>query len=445
MWSGSETAGAGARLVLETLGHAEREGLDVRDYRYEQLSAMHLHNGEDKAAFELLLTDSLMRYSRDLRSGRARSVELEWDSGIASVGFDYGGALASAAANGTLSSFLVDLAPKHPEYHRLKQALFRYRAIESAGGWSVLPAETAPDGENADLLRARLLVEDETAGERDLTVALKRYQARNGLIPDGVLGPRTLASLNVPIATRIGQIRANMERWRWMPREFEPRRIAVNVPSATLQYFNHSIAELNSNVIVGNPAKRTPIIRTEATAVTVNPVWYIPPSIVWNEIVPRMRRNPYYLQRAGYIRSGGQLYQPPGPRNALGRIKIEMPNNFGVYLHDTPSKALFQRETRTLSHGCVRVEQIAPLASLAISGDAQDMMAEISDIIATRKTTRLPLSERIPVYLLYWTAIADDDGHAGFPRDVYGRDPRLLAALAGARVGPRVASAELGP
>jgi murein L,D-transpeptidase YcbB/YkuD len=122
-----------------------------------------------------------------------------------------------------------------------------------------------------------------------------------------------------------------------------------------------------------------------------------------------------------------------------------MPNNFGVYLHDTPSRALFQRDGRTLSHGCVRVEQIGPLASLAISGDAHTMMDEISDIIATRKTTRLSLSERIPVYLLYWTAIADDEGHAGFPRDVYGRDPRLLSALAGARTDPRVASAVLGP
>jgi len=122
-----------------------------------------------------------------------------------------------------------------------------------------------------------------------------------------------------------------------------------------------------------------------------------------------------------------------------------MPNNFGVYLHDTPSRTLFQRDARTLSHGCVRVEQIAPLASLAISGDAHTMMDEIADIIATRKTTRISLAERVPVYLLYWTAIADDDGHAGFPRDVYGRDPRLLAALAGARVSPRVATAELSP
>jgi murein L,D-transpeptidase YcbB/YkuD len=142
---------------------------------------------------------------------------------------------------------------------------------------------------------------------------------------------------------------------------------------------------------------------------------------------------------------GRQIVQPPGPRNALGRIKFEMPNNFGVYLHDTPAKSLFARDSRTLSHGCVRVEQIAPLASLALSGDAHSSMSKLSDIIATWKTTRLSLSERIPVYLLYWTAIADNDGRAGFPRDVYGRDSLLLAAFSGARVAPRIARAALGP
>ena len=398
---------------------------------------------KDAASFELLMTDSLLHYARDLRAGRVRSVEIEFDAGLPTVGYDYAGALSRAAADGTVPNpFSAELAPVHPEYGHLKKALARYRAIEATGGWQTV---MVPEGENADALRARLAIEDPTAAQGDLIEALQRYQARNGLNTDGVLGPRTLASLNTPVATRVGQIKANMERWRWMPRAFEPRRIMVNVSGATLQYFDDGVAVLNSNVIVGNLAKRTPIIRAEATAVTVNPVWYIPASITWNEIVPRLRRNPSYLQRQGYIVVGGQVQQPPGPRNALGRIKFEMPNNFGVYLHDTPGKALFQRDSRTLSHGCVRVEQIAPLASLAISGDAHSEIGKLSNIIETRKTTRLPLEERIPVYLLYWTAIADDDGHAGFPRDVYARDPRLLTALAGERVSANVARVALAP
>ena len=445
IWIGSETAEANAKLALDALGNAGGDGLDAADYRKVQLADAYPAGNDKNAALELLLTDSLLRYARDLRAGRARSVEVESDAGLPSVGFDYDAALAGALADGALSAFLADLAPKHPEYARLKKALAQYRAIEAAGGWPAVPMETAPDGDNADLLRARLSVEDETAAEGDLTEALMRYQARNGLNPDGVIGPRTLASLNVPIATRIGQIRANMERWRWMPRAFEPRRIVVNVPGATLDYFDNGGVVLHSNVIVGGLVKRTPIIRAEAVAVTVNPVWYIPASITWNEIVPRLRRNPNYLQNQGYVVSGRQILQPPGPRNALGRIKFEMPNNFGVYLHDTPSKALFERDARTLSHGCVRVEQIVPLTSLAISGDAHTMMDELSNMIATRKTTRIALSQRIPVYVLYWTALADDDGLAGFPRDVYGRDPLLLSALSGARVNPHTKTAALGP
>jgi murein L,D-transpeptidase YcbB/YkuD len=445
IWTGSEAAEANAKLALDALGNADAQGLQAANYRKAQLTETYAAGDDKNAALELLLTDSLLRYARDLRSGRERSVEVEADAGLPSVGFDYSSALASALADGALSSFIDDLTPKHPEYARLKKALARYRAIEAAGGWPGVPQDVAPDGDNADLLRARLVVEDETAADGDLTEALQRYQSRNGLNPDGVIGPRTLAALNVSVATRIGQIRANMERWRWMPREFEPRRIVVNVPAATLDYFDKGDVVLHSNVIVGNLAKRTPIIRAEATAVTVNPVWYIPASITWNEIVPRLRRNPNYLQNQGYVVSGRQILQPPGPRNALGRLKFEMPNNFGVYLHDTPSRALFERDGRTLSHGCVRVEQIVPLASLAISGDANTMMDELSNMIAARKTTRLALSARIPVYMLYWTAIADDDGHAGFPRDVYGRDPLLLSALSGARVNPHTTSAALGP
>jgi murein L,D-transpeptidase YcbB/YkuD len=431
--------------VLDALSNAEAEGLRARDYYTARLTEPYPAGDDKNATLELLLTDTLLRYARDLRAGRARSVEVESDAGFPSVEFNYGAALAGALADGALSSFLDGLAPRHPEYGWLKKALARYRVIEAAGGWPTVPAKTAPEGDNAQLLRARLAIEDEAAAEGDLIDALKRYQARNGLNPDGVLGPRTLAALTVPVGTRIGQIRANMERWRWMPRELEPRRIVVNVPSATLAYFDEGGIVLSSTVIVGNPAKRTPIIRAEATAVTVNPVWHIPPSITWNEIVPRLRRNPYYLRNQGYVDSGDRILQPPGPRNALGRIKLEMPNNFGVYLHDTPSKALFARDSRTLSHGCVRVEQIAALASLALSGDAHAMIDELSSIIATRKTARIPLGERIPVYMLYWTAIAGDDGHAGFPRDVYGRDQRLLAALSGAQVSPIVATATLGP
>ena len=330
-----------------------------------------------------------------------------------------------ALANGTLASFLGDLAPKHPEYERLKKALVRYRAIEAAGGWSAVPPETTPDGDNTDLLRARLAVEDETAAEGDLTEALKRYQSRNGLNPDGVLGPRTLAALNVPVATRIGQIRANMERWRWMPREFEPRRIVVNVAGRDARLFRQRQCrpELDRHrrksreAHADHPRRshgrdgQSGLVHSGFDHVERDCAAAAQESVLPAE--PRIRCRP--AGRFASLLDHATRSAGSSSRCRTISASICTTRRARRCSHATP---------RTLSHGCVRVEQIAPLASLAISGDAHTMMDELSDIIATRKTTRIPLDERIPVYMLYWTAIADDDGHAGFPRDVYGRDRR---------------------
>lgn len=439
IWTGSRQAEADARRALEVLRDAGAEGLRAEDYRYAQLSGMSAQSNAERAEFELLMTDSLLRYARDLRSGRVLPFDIDDDIELPYSRFDFPAALASAMATGTLPAFLSDSAPKHPEYGRLKLALAHYRALAEAGGWPTVPSGTTPDGENQDLLRARLMIEDETVGAdgENLADALKRYQERNGLAPDGVLGPRTLAALNTPVATRIKQIEANMERWRWMPRELEPRHIAVNVPDATLKFWDGGSALLESKVVVGGRKLRTPILRTIAKAVTVNPVWYVPSALAWREIWPKLYRNPSYPRSLGLVLVGGQFRQPPGPRNALGRLKFEMPNAFNVYLHDTPAKSAFERESRTLSHGCVRVEHIAPLASLAISGDPEAALARLDELIAEQRTTRIDFDEPIPVYLLYWTAIADDAGKAGFPTDVYGRDPVLIAALGRARLDLR--------
>lgn len=433
IWTGSVSAQADARLALDALRNAESEGLKAEDYRLSQLSTMSVRTEPEKTEFEMLMTDSLLRYARDVRSGRLRPTDVDEDIDLPALGFDFADALASAVSRGAMAIFLADLSPRHREYGQLKRALARYRSIESAGGWQALPEGTEPDGvgDNTEKLRARLMAEDETVGHggESLTDALKRYQQRNGLTPDGRLGPRTLAALNTPVAARIEQIAANMERWRWMPREFEPRRIAVNVADATLRFIDGDAVVLDSNVVVGAVKSRTPILRAEVTAVTVNPVWHVPSSIARREMWPKQDADPSYLQSQGLVVVDGQIRQPPGPGNALGQLKLEMPNEFNVYLHDTPTKAAFARESRALSHGCVRVEQITALASLAITGDTQSALDQLSQLMAARTTTRIDLRERIPVYLLYWTAVAEEDGRVGFRSDVYGRDALLIAAL----------------
>jgi murein L,D-transpeptidase YcbB/YkuD len=258
-------------------------------------------------------------------------------------------------------------------------------------------------------------------------------------------------------------IAANMERWRWLPDRLEPDRIEVNAATAELTMWLGGQQVLASRVIVGKPATRTPILRAEGAGITVNPAWNVPRSIAVKEILPKLKRNPAWLATQDMVLLDGppgdsqglhvnwraipagtfpyRVRQAPGARNPLGLVKLELPNRFDVYLHDTPGKAAFGRTGRALSHGCIRVEQILPLASYAMSAD-QSSMALIRDAIGQGETRFLPLSRKMPVYVLYWTAIPAPDGSVRFARDLYGRDQRLIAAMR--REPLRIAAAEPG-
>jgi L,D-transpeptidase YcbB len=465
MWTGSRGAESDAARVLDQLRHAGDDGLRPEDYRVEHLTVMAAdEHAKSSSDFELLMTDSVLRYAHDLKSGRVKPTDVDEDVALPAIGFNYAKALSDAAASHNVARYLTDMAPNQLDYVRLKQALAQYRGVAAVGGWAMLPAGTNAQGANAIALRARLRAEDgSVANDPNLPGAVQRFQKRNGLTADGIVGPKTLAALNVPVEERVHQIEANMERLRWMPHKFEARYIAVNAADATLKFVANGEAVLESKVVVGQSDWRTPILRTEARAITVNPIWRVPSSIAKKEILPQLQKDPHYLESEGLVLVNGpandpyglsidwsskddipyNVQQPAGPKNALGTLKFEMPNKFDVYLHDTPAKFAFAQETRTLSHGCIRVEQIAPLVSLAAYGDTQSGVSRINEMIASGESKKLPLDQPIPVYLLYWTAFADQDGAVNFRPDVYGRDTALLAALKGEHV-ERPAIAELG-
>jgi murein L,D-transpeptidase YcbB/YkuD len=302
-------------------------------------------------------------------------------------------------------------------------------------------------------LRQRLAMEDSALPQEpgrnnaDVIAALRRYQARNGLTANGQLTRDTLRALNVPASQRVSQIAANMERWRWLPKQLEPTRIVVNVPEAMLSAFRNGDSVITSRVVVGAPSTPTPILATSARSVLVNPPWNVPASILRNEILPKLREDPAYLESMGMrvvgnARNGNwatgeglHIQQAPGPGSALGVLKFEMPNRFDVYLHDTPAKAAFTRTARAISHGCVRVHQILPLASFALTGDPKAGLTRINGLVGGR-TQSLALPEAMPVYILYGTAVAEENGSIGFKPDVYGRDRRLIAAMADIRTPP---------
>jgi murein L,D-transpeptidase YcbB/YkuD len=230
-----------------------------------------------------------------------------------------------------------------------------------------------------------------------------------------------------------------MERWRWAPRSFGARYVSVNVAGATLEAIDHGKIVLTSPVIVGKPETRTPIFSAVATSITFNPSWHVPATIVRREILPRSRGNPGYLAHKNMVRGeGGGIRQLPGPGNALGRIKFEMPNEFDAYLHDTPLRTLFAAAERHLSHGCIRVGQIQPLASFALTDDLDSGLGRIRSLIMKRATRTISLDEPLPVFVMYWTVIADADGAVNVLPDVYGRDQRLIAALAAQRLSSRI-------
>jgi murein L,D-transpeptidase YcbB/YkuD len=460
-----------ASEVRAILAHAHDQGLRDSEYAIARDPGA---RGKQAAQFEIVLTGAVLRYARDVHTGRLPPGSVFEDVELPAKNFDAVSELNEALEQHSLDAFFAGLPPHHPEYRRLVGALARYRAIADAGGWPDLadPKEISLNGKDPrrEALIKRLGAEDPifaavaNPSANDLRDAIKRYQGLNGLAQDGRVRGETLASLNVSATARVAQIAANLERWRWLPQQFEDRYVAVNAPDQSVQFVRDGAAILTSRVIIGRKGSPTPITRTEIVAAVVNPPWNIPGDIAARDLLPQLKRNPNYLATKHMVVTDGPpndpygrkidwrkvvaadfpyaIQQKPGPETALGAVMLDSPNDFDVYLHDTPNKKRFEETDREISNGCVRVQQIFPLASLALTDDPMAGLATLTKAVKTHDTQRLKLDKPLPVYFLYWTAIPNSDGSVAFRPDRYGRDATLIAALSKGQAAAKPIPAE---
>lgn len=356
--------------------------------------------------------------------------------------YDPAADFAAARAEGRIPAWVAGLVRRDPAYVSLLAALRRYEAINAKGGWRSLPAKLAlapgAKGRWVAALRVRLAREGygKASPKRPYDAGLARevrqFQERHALPPSGILTEQTVQALNVAAAVRLASLRANLERARWLPAEMPPNRIEADVAAASVTLFRDGQPSLTMRAIVGDAKHPTPLFGSHVASIQFNPAWHVPADIAKAELFPKEARQPGYFARHGYSVVGGQLVQHAGPKSSLGRIKFEMPNPFAVYLHDTPGRALFAVDARGRSHGCVRLEKPKELA-LALLASQGWTADRVQAAIDSGVTHWVRPSDAIPVFILYRTAEAPDNGPAIFRPDPYGWDEKLDVALASSR------------
>jgi murein L,D-transpeptidase YcbB/YkuD len=411
--------------------------------------AMTLLDARDEAsrrAGQSQLIDLTLRYAKAVRSGRLPTANFREEWGLRPAPYDPALEFVVAVNQDRLGAWLDGLPPPYTGYQTLRRGLATYRGIVDRGGWQVLAAgpdlQAGAKDPRVPALKRRLAAEDAavvvdevTLYDEPLAQAVTRAQKRFGLKPTGVLNASTLAALNVPVQRRIDQILANMERWRWLPQALPANRVQVNIAAAVLTTFKDDTPTMSMRAVTGRPGDETPMLQSDIHSVVLNPPWNVPASIAAKELWPKQRANRRYFANNDFIviptgDGGSRLQQKAGPKAALGQVKFDFVNPYGVYLHDTPSRARFNSFSRLASHGCVRLEKPVVLAKAMLTGDPAWTPEAVDAAIAAGKTVRAQLPEPIAVFLLYWTAYVTPDGQVNFRDDPYGWDSQLVQRIA---------------
>jgi murein L,D-transpeptidase YcbB/YkuD len=466
------------QILLESLRNAGSHGLCSNDYLLAQLEdliriqrdfALHNHPlaPDNRAVLDLFLSQAFLTFATHMVEGQVDPTlaHVDWRGRRRKA--DLIKLLEYAIESRRMPQVLEGLIPPHKEYRQLIDTLGKYQKLSAHGGWPEIPSgSTIRLGDNDDrvpLLRKLLLktadlekdtlaahVYDQVVYDQATRKALRVFQARHGLVADGVVGPKTLEALNVSVEVRIRQIELNLERWRWMPKSFGKRHIRVNVAGFYLEVIEDGEIVMQMPVIVGTQYRKTPVFSARMTYLEFAPYWTVPPTILREDKLPKIQRNPDYLVEKHFriisredrettidpleidwatVKASsfpGLLRMEPGPWNPLGRVKFMFPNRFNVYLHDTNETYLFGNNVRSFSSGCIRVKRPHDLASYLLKKDFdQERLQELLAGSVPEQVAIKPL----PVHIQYWTAWVDRDGLVHFRPDVYFRDLDLDVAL----------------
>lgn len=479
LWVNDKGLTERAKLVIAEIAKADDYGLRASDYKLPEADSFNpseLGAKDWLADAEATLSAAVLDYAKDARGGRLEPVRLSKNLDPTLALPDPSEVLASIAIRSDPGAYLRSFQPDQPQFEALRQKLIELRGGSVAE--EATPAVvTIPDGptlkfgmehEQVALLRTRLDVpqgENPARYDEVVLAAVRQFQASNGIAADGIVGGGTRRILNggprqkpVGAETRIRQILVNMERWRWLPHDLGSFYVTVNIPEFTLRVVEEGTPIHTARVVVGKRHTQTPVIQDEMETIVFNPYWNVPNSIKNEEIAPYFGGGGGFfggfdtsvLKRHGLrLKYGSRiidpdtvdwsrhdlrsfdLVQPPGPGNVLGKVKFLFPNSHDVYMHDTTQKHLFNNAVRAESHGCMRVQNPDKLAEILLARDKSWSRSQLDSVWHGPDDNPIALDQKIPVYVTYFTLRVNEDGSFSSFNDLYGHDPRMLAALDG--------------
>lgn len=462
LWLNDQRLNESAQHLIEIIQNIEVEGLLPTDYHSRYLQPEFASQPQlALSEYDILLTDAFLSLSQHILAGKVDPETLTPEWKVKKRTLNTSALLTRVKGGESVAEILTSLRPKQPRYARSKAALERLRRYVDKT-WPPLTLtpmikQGATDA-RIPAIRERLVfwgdlaeANDSATFDEQLAAAVKAFQSRHGLEPDGVIGNETLSALNVTIAQRVQDIVVNLERWRWLEEDFGSRFMLVNIAAFDLRIYENDKKVFERPVIVGKNYRKTPVFSDLIRHIVFNPTWTVPHKLAVQDKLPDIKKDPEYLSRMGFTlynigtsdvvdpltvdwhslkgkRFPFRMVQEPGPMNALGQVKFMFPNPYDVYLHDTPSRDLFKKSERAFSSGCIRVSDPLELAEVLLQSKGWNAN-RIASVLDSGKTTTVFLDKPMPVHIEYWTAWVDGEDKLHFRKDIYGRDAPLWQAL----------------